>query len=213
MAEDSPPVPVPAARLANLRDAVERAVEGAFEQALRRLHGPPADEFGAVERAIFGLIDDFRLAIEQNAQAIEDFSRSKGELLATIDKIGEQHAAIQKLSAPIIDVWDDVVTVPLSGVLDRSGAQELTTRLLAWIHRARTAWVILDLTGATRLDLEIAELLVRLASAVRLMGAQCLVTGLGPQVAQSMVSLGISTADLRPVASLKEGLKLCMSRA
>lgn len=206
-------VSVSAARLALLREALGRAAEGDFDAALPGLDGATADEFGEIERAVRGLITDFRLAIEQNALSIEEFSASKRELLDKLDTIEAQHAAIQRLSAPIIDVWDGVVTVPLSGVLDSSGAQELTARLLAWIHREHTAWVVLDLTGATQLDREIAERLLRLSSAVGLMGARCMVTGIGPQIAQILVSLGVSTDALRPVASLKEGLKLCMSRA
>lgn len=208
-----PLVSVSAARLARVREALSRAAEGDFDAALGRLDGAPADEFGEIERAVRSLIIDFRLAIEQNSISIEEFSASKRELLDKLDTIEAQHAAIQRLSAPIIDVWDGVVTVPLSGVLDRSGAQELTARLLAQIRREHTAWVILDLTGATQLDREIAERLLRLASAVRLMGARCMVTGIGPQMAQILVSLGVSTDALRPVATLKEGLKLCMSRA
>ncbi len=212
MAHD-PSIPISTARLARLRDAVDRAAQGAFAEARQVLDDAPDDELGAVERAVSGLIHDFRLAIEQNALAIDDFCASKRELLDKLDMIEAQHAAIQKLSAPIIDVWDGVVTVPLSGVLDRTGARELTAALLAWIHRERTAWVIVDLTGATRLDQEIAEHLLRLSSSARLMGARCMVTGIGPQVAQIMASLGISTDDLHPVATLKEALRRCMSRA
>lgn len=212
MVQDPSFVPVLATRVTQLRDAMRQAAEGSFDEALRLIDGSATDAFGELERAVRGLIGDFRLAIEQNAVSLEEFSASKRELLDKLDTIEAQHAAIQKLSAPIIDVWDGVVTVPLSGVLDRSGADELTGRLLARIGRSRTTWVILDLTGATELDHEIVRLLVALASAVRLMGARAMLTGIGPRVAQLLASLEISTENLRPVSTLQEALKLCMAQ-
>ena len=203
-------VSIPTSRLAHLRDAVLRAVEGDFDAALRALAAAPVDEFGGLERAVRELVADYRLAIDQNAMSIAEFTASQHELLAKLETIEQQHAAIQRLSAPIIDVWDGVVTVPLAGVLDADGARELTARLLAVIHRARIAWVIVDLTGATHLDVAVAQHILRLSRAVALMGARCLVTGVAPQVAHSIVALGVSAEDLRPMASLKEALKLCM---
>ena len=212
MAEDTPIVPVAAERLSRLRSAVTLASEGAFSDAVRLLDSLPRDELGEVERVVRSLISEYKIAIDQSELSIEEFRLSKLELLQKIDTIQEQREAIQRLSAPIIDVWDDVITVPLTGVLDGGRVQELAERLLARIHQVSTAWVILDLTGTHDIDSLIAEHLVKLASAVRLMGAECLVTGMQASVARTLVSLGMPLEGLRPIASLKEGLKYCLSR-
>lgn len=211
MVEETEIVPVAAERFSRLRTAMALASEGKFKDADALLESPPEDAFGEVELAVRAFISDHRIALEQSALSIEEFKASKQELLEKIATIEEQRAAIQRLSAPIIDVWDDVVTVPLIGLWDGVRAQDLTERLLARIPRMRTAWVLLDMTGTDRVDSMIGEHLMRLTGAVRLMGAQCLVTGMRAHVAQTLVSLGTSLGSLRPISSLKDGLKYCLS--
>jgi rsbT co-antagonist protein RsbR len=204
--------PVDPTALARLREAMTLATDGSFDAAVRLLEPPSPGPLGELERAARALIVDFRALVVQHTFSIEEFSASKRELLAQLKTIKEQQAAIQTLSAPIIDVWDDILTVPLTGDLDPACAQDLAARLLARLGRSRVAWVILDLTGAEQIDTTLAEHLVRLARAVRLMGAECLVTGLGPQVAQTLASLAIPLEGLRPLANLKDGLKFCLAR-
>lgn len=197
--------------LTRLRDALHRAIDGDFDDALQRL-GPGEPGLTAeVEQAARALIGDYRMLVAQHSFAIDEFLVAKRELHHKLATIEQQQAAIQKLSAPIIDVWDGVVTVPLAGDIDGGHADELAARLLARIERSRVAWVILDLTGAAHLDTRLANHLITLSRAIRLMGAQCLVTGIGPQAAQTLVSLGVSLAGLRPLSSLREGLKYCLA--
>lgn len=212
MTDEVEKVPVALDSLVRLRDAMTLAVDGAFDEALGRLAAGSPGVAGEVEQIARTLIGDFRMLVSQHAFAIDEFLSAKGELHRKLDTIHEQQAAIQRLSAPIIDVWDGVITVPLTGDLDGAYAQELTARLLARIASSRVAWVIVDLTGAARLDTVLAGHLVRLARAIRLMGAECMVTGIGPQAAQTLVSLDVSLAELRPLSSLKEGLKHCLTR-
>lgn len=211
MAEDTAIVSVAAERLSRLRTAIALAAEGAFEDAAALLESPPQDAFGEVERAAGSFITDHRIAVEQSELSIEEFKESKQELLKKLATIEEQRAAIQQLSAPIIDVWDGVVVVPLIGLWDGARAHDLRERLLARIEQMGTAWVILDLTGAARVDSEVAGHLIALAGAVRVMGAECLVTGMRAHMAQMVASLGTSLGGLRPIKSLKDGLKYCLS--
>lgn len=199
-------------RLTRLRDALNVAADGDFDAALQRLGAAEPGLTAEVEQAARGLISDYRMLVAQHSFAIDEFVAAKHELQRKLDTIHQQHAAIQKLSAPIIDVWDGVVTVPLTGDVDGAYADELAARLLARIERSRVAWVIVDLTGAAELDTRLANNLLQLSRAVRLMGAQCLITGIGPQAAQTLVSMGVSLAGLHPLSSLREGLKHCISR-
>lgn len=213
MTAERPDEPVDSAALGRARQAMQLAVDGRFDDALALLDPPGAGELGELMRTARALIADYRALVAHHTFSIEEFGASKRELLARLATIKEQQAAIQTLSAPIIDVWDDIVTVPLTGELDPTCAQELSARLLARLGRSGVAWVILDLTGADRIDATLADHLVRLARAVRLMGAECLVTGLGPQVAQTLAALELPLTGLRALASLKDGLKFCLARA
>jgi rsbT co-antagonist protein RsbR len=211
MAENTAIVPVAAERLSRLRMAMALAAEGAFEDAAALLESPPQDAFGEVERAARSFISDHRIAVEQSELSIEEFKASKQELLKKLATIEQQRAAIQRLSAPIIDVWDGVVTVPLIGLWDSARAEDLRERLLARIEQMGTPWVILDLTGVDQVDSLITEHLIKLTRAVRMMGAQCLVTGMRAHMAQMLASLGTSLGGLRPILTLKDGLKYCLS--
>jgi rsbT co-antagonist protein RsbR len=204
-------VPVPAGRLARLRSAVTLASEGAYADAQRLLGAPPHDEFGEVEQSLGSFISELGIAIDQSNAALDEIKASRRTLQQRLATIEQQRAAIRELSAPIIDIWEGVLAIPLTGLLDSARAQELTERLLDRIGRVSVAWVILDLTGIDFVDTSIAGHLIKLAGAVRLMGAQCLLTGIGPRVAQTFVSLGVELEGLRSMANLREGLKYCLA--
>jgi rsbT co-antagonist protein RsbR len=212
MTEDTRIVSVQVDRLSRLKRAAVLASEGAFSDAIRLLDSPLKDEFSEVEGILRTLIYEYKVSVEHSEVVIEDFRVSRQELQQKLETIERQRKALQELAAPIIDVWDYIITVPLTGVLDSGRAQELTERLLARIHQASTAWVILDLTGIDVVDSTIADHLVKLTSAARLMGAECLLTGVGPRMAQAFVSLETSLEGIRSLASLKAGLQYCLSR-
>lgn len=136
--------------------------------------------------------------------------RTKLELERRLATIENQQRAIHELSAPVINVWDNVLTVPLIGVMDNQRANELIERLLTAAGRSGTRFVILDLTGVDALDTAIAGHLLRLLQSLRLLGVEGLVTGISPQVAQTMVGLGVELEDVRTFRSLRESLRYCM---
>jgi rsbT co-antagonist protein RsbR len=165
---------------------------------------------GEAERSVRDLINDFKIAVDNSVLAIEEFRVSKRELLDKIATIEQQQAEIKQLRAPLIDVWEGVVAVPLIGPLNGSSAKDLGRRLLGRIEQTNIAWVILDLTGAESIDAMTAAGLVRLATAVRLMGAECLLTGMRASMADALVSLETSLVGIETRASLEEGLKHCL---
>jgi rsbT co-antagonist protein RsbR len=141
---------------------------------------------------------------------ISDAVRTKHELERRLATIENQQRAIHELSAPVINVWDNVLTVPLIGVMDTQRANELIERLLTAASRSGTRYVILDLTGVDSLDTAIAGHLLRLLQSLRLLGVEGMVTGISPQVAQTMVGLGVELEDVRTFRSLRESLRYCM---
>lgn len=199
-------------RLARLKTAATLAAEGSFGEALALLNGSAGDALGEAERSVRALIHDFKIAVEHSSIAVEEFRVSKVELQQKLDMIQQQRESIQQLSAPIIDVWDGIIVVPLIGALDGASAEDLSSRVLFHLQRARTTWVILDLTGLEQIDEGIAQRLVRLAQAVGLMGARCLLTGMRAGAARLLASIGSDLATLRSVPSLRDGLKHCLAR-
>jgi rsbT co-antagonist protein RsbR len=205
-------VTVPAERLSRLSQALKQASEGEFTEAIELLRDSSQGELGEVERDVRVFIADFKLMIQQSELATEEFEISKRELFQKIDTIEEQRAAILELSAPIIDVWEGVVTVPLVGAMDSARVDELTERLLTAIHRTRSVWVLLDLTGAGKLGEAGGQSIIKLARAIRLMGAECLLTGISGEVARGLVSSEIALEGIKTIATLRAGLRHCLSQ-
>jgi rsbT co-antagonist protein RsbR len=138
--------------------------------------------------------------------------RTERELLARLDLIERQKQAIQAMSIPIIQVWDNVLTVPLVGVVDSMRAGELMEKLLAEVVRTRAGFAVLDLTGVDAMDTGTASHMLRLVSALRLLGAEGILTGIQPSIAHTMVGLGLEMGSVKTLANLREGLRFCMDR-
>jgi rsbT co-antagonist protein RsbR len=123
----------------------------------------------------------------------------------------EQRELIDKLSLPVVEVWDSVLTLPLLGTLGNGRITEVTAKLLAEITRTRARFVVLDLTGLADVDSGAAAGLVRMARAVALLGARTIFTGVQKEVAQQMSALGPELTDLSCFATLRSGLRACMA--
>jgi len=210
---DEPLVTLPRHRLARLRRALTSASEGQFAAALELLHELSDGELGELERVVRSFVRDFQISVEQSALSIEEFEVSKRELYSKIDEIEEQRVAILRLSAPIIDIWEGVVTVPLVGKLDRERIDDLQERLLNSLHSTGSKWVILDLTGVALLDGDSGRSLVGIARAIGLMGATCVLTGISQRVALTLVTSEITLEGLEIVSTLREGLRYCLGRS
>ncbi|HEY0137862.1 MAG TPA: PAS domain-containing protein [Nannocystis sp.] len=124
----------------------------------------------------------------------------------------EQREAMLRISTPLLPVADGVVVLPLIGELDPERAEQVMHTLLSGVaeHRATTA--ILDITGLHTIDATAAEALVRAARAIRLLGAEAIVTGVRPAVAQTLVALGAELGDLVVLGDLKAGIRHALAR-
>ncbi|WP_437567186.1 STAS domain-containing protein [Sorangium sp. So ce542] len=200
-------------RMQRVIDAVALASTGEVELALKQLGAVEQDAFGVVEEALRVFLSELSATAEQNAQALAALAASKRELESQLETIQRQECAIRELSVPIIDIWHGILTLPLVGLIDSMRAVEVTERLLARVaDDSDVEWVILDLTGVTVIDSMTAQHLVKLAQAVRLLGARCVLTGLGGHVAETLVTIGVSFDELNPMRSLREGLRFCLAQ-
>jgi rsbT co-antagonist protein RsbR len=124
-----------------------------------------------------------------------------------------QHEALSAAtSTPIIQVWDDIVTMPVVGLVDSVRAADMKNALLEAVSRTGARFAIVDLTGVDTVDTATADHLLRVMRAVRLLGARCVITGIQPAVAQIIVGLGLELQGVVTLRSLREGLRFCLRR-
>jgi anti-anti-sigma regulatory factor/dsDNA-binding SOS-regulon protein len=127
-----------------------------------------------------------------------------------VDVIQRQAFAIQELSTPILQLWTDILALPVIGVVDSHRAAEIMDRLLSEIVARKSKYVILDITGVEVVDTKTADHFMKLIQAARLVGTQCVVTGIRPAVAQTLVELGVDLNTILTLRDLQAGLHHCL---
>ncbi|GDY28669.1 STAS domain-containing protein [Gandjariella thermophila] len=118
----------------------------------------------------------------------------------------EERQQLLELSTPVIRMWDGILAVPLIGTLDSARTQATMEGLLQAIVDQQARVAILDITGVSTVDTAVAQHLLRTVMAARLMGAKCVISGIRPQIAQTMVQLGIDLGDVTTRATLADAL-------
>jgi len=126
--------------------------------------------------------------------------------------IADQAASMLELSTPVIRLWEGVIAVPLVGALDSARTQLVMEKLLETLVATGADHAVLDITGVSTVDTEVAQHLLKTVSAARLLGAECIVSGIRPQVAQTIVSLGIEFGDIATKATLADALAHVLDR-
>lgn len=122
--------------------------------------------------------------------------------------IRQQQQDMLELSTPVVQIWDRIICLPLIGTLDSRRTQLMMERLLERIVRTRAEVAILDITGVPTVDTQVANYLIKTVTAVRLLGSTCIITGVGPSIAQTIVHLGIDLAGIITRNQLSDGIKL-----
>ncbi len=123
-----------------------------------------------------------------------------------------QAATLAELSTPLIPISDTVMVMPLVGAIDSRRAQQVVEALLEGIATHRTAVVIVDITGVSVVDTQVANAILHAAQAVRLLGAEVLLTGIRPEVAQTLVGLGVDLQHIVTRATVQSGIAFALSR-
>jgi rsbT co-antagonist protein RsbR len=135
---------------------------------------------------------------------VENYIRSREEI------IRQQREDMMELSTPVIKVWDKILTLPIIGTLDSRRAQMMMEALLQKIIETGSTIAILDITGVKTMDTLVANHLIKTVTAARLMGARCILTGVSPAIAQTMVQLGIDLTQITTRAQMSDGIKLAL---
>ena len=136
---------------------------------------------------------------------VESFQKTREEL------IERQRAEIEELSTPVVKLWEGIVAVPLIGTLDSGRTQVVMQNLLETIVQTGAEIAIIDITGVPTVDTLTAQHLLKTVSAARLMGADCIISGIRPQIAQTIVQLGLEL-NVVSKATLADALALALKR-
>lgn len=128
------------------------------------------------------------------------------------DVIARQQEEMLELSTPVVKLWDGILALPMIGTLDSNRTQVVMETLLQGIVETGSQVAIIDITGVPTVDTLVAQHLLKTVSAARLMGAECIVSGIRPQIAQTIVHLGIDLGDVTTKATLADALKEALRR-
>ena len=150
-------------------------------------------------RAYMIIFDDWIIPLRESI--IEAYSK-EWERTVRIQKI-----ALQELSASLIPVFDKISVMPLVGTIDTERAKLIMENLLEGVVRHRAEVVLLDITGVPVVDTMVAHHIIQAADAVRLVGAKCMLVGIRPEIAQTIVALGINLNDFTTTSTLRRGMK------
>jgi rsbT co-antagonist protein RsbR len=162
---------------------------------------PLYDEVGELQ-AICGIVND-----------ITELRRGEQERATLQQRVIEsQREALAELSTPLIPVADGVLVMPLIGGIDRARALQILETLLTGVVAQRARTVIVDITGVRSVDTHVAETLVQAASGARLLGAEAILTGINPEVADTLVNLGVDLGKLVTVGNLRSAIARALQR-
>lgn len=198
------------ARLESLMSAVSAASVSAYTEALAEVKMREEDEVGELEHVVALFIGELQTAAQRRDEAMTAMTEARASLEEKLDTIRRQQIAIRDLSAPIIDLWEGILTLPIVGTVDSQRAVDITEQLLQRIADTNAACVIIDLTGVDVVDTMTADHLIKLVKSARLLGTYCVVTGIGPEIARTLVELGVELNELVTLKRLREGLQACL---
>ncbi|MDF1523178.1 MAG: protoglobin domain-containing protein [Trueperaceae bacterium] len=158
----------------------------------------------AIEKLIFL---DTHLVLDQ----IHATQRQEAERAAEENaRLEARSEALLEQATPVTPIWEGILLLPLIGVLDSSRTQEIMTKTLSMISETRTKVFMLDISGVRTVDTAVANQLVKITQATRLMGCEAIVSGISPEIAFTMVELGVGIGQIRTTATLRDAFEIAL---
>lgn len=170
----------------------------------------------------------FDLAQQRAGQDSKKLAETLWDLTALLDKLGlytteayqetresvimRQQQELMELSTPVVRLWDEVLALPLIGTLDSARTQVVMENLLQQVVETGARIAIIDITGVPTVDTLVAQHLMKTVAATRLMGADCIISGIRPQIAQTIVHLGVNLNDIVTKATLADAFLIALQR-
>jgi len=201
-------------RITQLLDLVLQLAQGNLDQ--RVTPSLIGDDIDSLATGLNMLAEELQASIEAErgtrAELEARVAERTKELEDRLATIAAQAATIRELSTPVLKVWKGVVVMPLVGVLDTRRAQQMTEQLLEAISREQAVVAIVDITGVSVMDTAVADHLIESVRAVRMLGAEAIMTGIGPVNAQTLVKLRVELGELSTAGTLEAALRKAMAR-
>jgi rsbT co-antagonist protein RsbR len=169
----------------------------------RQVFAAASDDPEALRDAVWAathLVDQLALMI------VEAYQRTREAVIT------RQHEELLELSTPVVRLWDGIVAMPLIGTLDSGRTQVVMETLLDKIVETDAGIAILDITGVATVDTLVAQHLLKTVAAARLMGADCIISGIRPQIAQTIVQLGLDLSSVTTKATLADAFAFALER-
>lgn len=158
------------------------------------------DGFGVALLQASAMLDKLGLV------TIETYQRTRESIIT------RQQQELLELSTPVVQLWDNVLALPLIGTLDSARTQVVMQNLLEAIVQTRSDFAIIDITGVPVVDTLVAQHLLKTVAAARLMGADCLISGIRPQIAQTIIHLGVDLSNVTTKATLADAFAIALRR-
>lgn len=178
---------------------------GAYRKYLQLIHEHLAAELTSVEEVRAALESIQKLVLFDIAVASDTY------IAAKIEALERHQAAIRELSTPVIRVHERILLLPLIGSIDSHRARQVMDNVLLKVSEAQAKCILIDIAGVPVVDTNVADSLVKTTAAVRLLGAQTILTGITAQVARTIVQLGVDITTMHTVSRLADGIELALS--
>lgn len=171
-----------------------------------------SDEIGELQQAFNQMAHNLREQQEMLQKRTEEAERAQAEREVLQQQvIAAQHEALRELSTPLLPIANQVLVMPLVGTVDSTRAQMIMETLLAGVAEHHANLVILDITGVKVVDTQVANAFVEAAQAVKLLGAQVMMTGIQPPIAQTLIALGADLRGITTSSTLQAGITMALT--
>lgn len=167
--------------------------------ALKRAVHEQMDETGG-DRAYADFIEFSAYIDDLGLTTFETYANAREQVIA------DQAEQLLELSTPVVKLWDGILGVPLVGTLDSARTQVVMETMLQMLADTGSRYAVIDITGVPAVDTEVAQHLLKTVMAARLMGAECVISGIRPQIAHTIAALGIEFGDIVTKSSLADAL-------
>jgi rsbT co-antagonist protein RsbR len=126
------------------------------------------------------------------------------------ERIAQHSRAVMEMSTPVTPIWEGILLLPLVGILDSMRTADIMHKTLTTIAEMRAKVFVLDISGVSAVDTAVANQLIKITKATRLMGCEPIISGLSPSIARTMVELGVNVGEIRTTATLRDGFEIAL---
>ena len=175
-----------------------------------RIESETEDDLSGIEAAIDLLIDDLTDELKQREKMQKEVEDKLSKIQDQQKTIFQQQEDLLELSSPVSKVWDNVLILPVIGTLDSQRTQIMMENLLEKIVETGCTLAIMDITGVPTVDTQVANHLLKTVTSARLLGAECIISGISPAIAQTIVHLGIDLSSVKTKATLQDAMIFAM---